>query len=78
MLKFNMLCFYSRVVRRMWTEKFVKPAMAIIILSGVVIVLTIALTCRPFQHYWQVWPDPGRMNEPMRTLAFLASILMTE
>ncbi|CAG9994670.1 unnamed protein product [Clonostachys byssicola] len=71
MLKFNMLCFYSRVVRRMWTEKFVKPAMAVVILSAVVIVLTIALTCRPFQHYWQVWPDPGPQCVPQNFTVFV-------
>lgn len=59
-LKFNMLCFYSRVVRHLWTEKFVKPLMVIVILSGIAILFTITLNCRPFRHYWQVWPDPGR------------------
>ena len=59
-LKFNMLCFYSRVVRSLWTEKFIKPIMGFVCVSAVVIVLTLALTCRPFQHLWQVWPDPGR------------------
>lgn len=61
MLKFNMLCFYSRVVRTLWTEKFVKPLMIFVVASGVAILLTLALTCRPFENLWQVWPDPGRM-----------------
>lgn len=58
-LKFNMLCFYSRVVRGLWTEKFVKPLMVLVALSAVAIIFTLALTCRPFHHLWQVWPDPG-------------------
>lgn len=59
-LKFNMLCFYHRVVRDLWTEIFIKPLMVLVALSGVAIILTLALTCRPFHHLWQVWPDPGR------------------
>ncbi|KAI1045749.1 hypothetical protein LB505_009294 [Fusarium chuoi] len=52
-LKFNMLCFYSRVVRGLWTERFVKPLMVVVILSVVVIIITLAATCRPFHHLWQ-------------------------
>lgn len=59
-LKFNMLCFYRRVVRDLWTEIFIKPLMLLVAFSGAAIILTIALTCRPFHHLWQVWPDPGR------------------
>jgi hypothetical protein len=65
MLKFNMLCFYGRVVRDLWTERFVKPLMVMVVLSAVVIILTLALTCRPFDHLWQVWPDPGSTSLQM-------------
>lgn len=65
-LKFNMVCFYSRVVRGLWTEKFIMPLMVLIIATFVAIVFTLALTCRPFQHLWQVWPDPGRECSPPR------------
>jgi hypothetical protein len=63
-LKFNMLCFYSRVVRNLWTERFVVPLMGFVGASAVAIIFTLALTCRPFQHLWQVWPDPGRTQDP--------------
>ncbi|KAG9501666.1 hypothetical protein J7337_007357 [Fusarium musae] len=32
-LKFNMLCFYSRVVRGLWTERFVKPLMMMVLVG---------------------------------------------
>lgn len=64
-LKFNMLCFYSRLVRSLWTEKFVKPLMVFVVMSAVAIVFTLALTCRPFHKLWQVWPDPGRKDGPL-------------
>ncbi|EWG53526.1 hypothetical protein FVEG_11941 [Fusarium verticillioides 7600] len=74
-LKFNMLCFYSRVVRGLWTERFVKPLMVMVILSVVVIIITLAATCRPFHHLWQVWPDPGRQCVP-QNLTFFVVILV--
>lgn len=66
-LKFNMLCFYQRVVRGLWVEKFVKPVMALVLVSAVIIILTISLYCRPFQALWQVWPDPGRKSTHIAT-----------
>ncbi|KAF5562813.1 integral membrane protein PTH11, partial [Fusarium phyllophilum] len=74
-LKFNMLCFYSRVVRDLWTERFVKPLMVVVVLSVVVIIITLAATCRPFHHLWQVWPDPGRQCVP-QNLTFFVVILV--
>ncbi|KAF4953936.1 hypothetical protein FSARC_12292 [Fusarium sarcochroum] len=74
-LKFNMLCFYSRVVRGLWTEIFVKPLMVFVVLSVVVIILTLALTCRPFYHLWQVWPDPGRSDWNPSCFCMFAAIL---
>lgn len=58
-LKFNMLWLYKRVVRGLWTERFIKPLMVQVVVSLIIIILTLALKCRPFHHLWQVWPDPG-------------------
>lgn len=74
-LKFNMLCFYSRIVRNLWTEKFVKPVMGLLAVSAVAIIFTLALTCRPFQDLWQVWPDPGGHCVP-QNLVFFVVILV--
>lgn len=74
MLKFNMLCFYRRVVRNTWSEKFVKPLMGVIGVTFMVIVFTISLTCRPFHDLWKVWPDPGPRCVP-QNVVFLATIL---
>ncbi|KAM0338312.1 hypothetical protein ACHAPU_011364 [Fusarium lateritium] len=74
-LKFNMLCFYSRVVRGLWTEKFVKPLMGFVAISVVVIILTLALTCRPFHHLWQVWPDPGAHCVPQNYVFFVVILV---
>ncbi|CAG7560612.1 unnamed protein product [Fusarium equiseti] len=70
-LKFNMLWLYKRVVRDLWTERFIKPLMVQVIVSLVVIILTLALTCRPFHHLWQVWPDPGSHCTPQNLTFFI-------
>ncbi|KAI1106975.1 hypothetical protein F4804DRAFT_256360 [Jackrogersella minutella] len=70
-LKFNMLCFYQRVVRGLWVEKFVKPVMALVLISAVIIILTISLYCRPFHALWQVWPDPGPTCVPQNEVFFI-------
>ncbi|CEF74611.1 hypothetical protein FGSG_02334 [Fusarium graminearum PH-1] len=73
-LKLNMLCLYKRVVRGLCTERFVKPLMAQVLVSFTVIILTLALTCRPFNQLWQVWPDPGPKCVP-QNLTFFVLIL---
>jgi hypothetical protein len=74
MLKFNMLCFYRRVVRNTWTERFVKPLMGVVGVTFLAIVFTITLTCRPFHNLWKVWPDPGPRCVPQSVIS-LATIL---
>lgn len=58
-LKFNMLFFYQRVVTGLWVEKLILPAFALVGASAVAIILTLTLTCIPFQKLWQIYPDPG-------------------
>ncbi|KAI0387539.1 hypothetical protein F5Y04DRAFT_240444 [Hypomontagnella monticulosa] len=43
-LKFNMLCFYQRVVRGLWVERFIKPVMGLMLCTAIVIVFTLSLT----------------------------------
>ncbi|TAQ89063.1 hypothetical protein B7494_g2644 [Chlorociboria aeruginascens] len=73
-MKFNMLCFYQRVVNGLWVEKFIKPAMALVIVTGTAIILTLSLSCRPFHKLWQVLPDPGTHCTP-ESPVFLITIL---
>lgn len=74
MLKFNMLCFYRRVVRNTRSERFVKPLMGLIGITFIAIVFTISSTCRPFHNLWKVWPDPGPRCVPQNVI-FFATIL---
>ncbi|KAG8162412.1 hypothetical protein KVR01_008177 [Diaporthe batatas] len=74
MLKFNMLCFYRRVVRNTQSEKFVKPLMGLIGVTFIAIVFTLTLTCRPFRNLWKVWPDPGPQCVP-QSVVLMATML---
>ena len=55
-----MLCLYQRVVSGVWVEKFIKPAMGLIVVSATSIFILFATGCQPFHKLWQVLPDPGR------------------
>ncbi|KAF2622925.1 hypothetical protein BU25DRAFT_451779 [Macroventuria anomochaeta] len=45
-------------------QKRIHIAMVLIATSFVAVVMTIFLSCRPFNHYWQVSPDPGNSCQP--------------
>lgn len=38
--------------------------MGLVVTSWVVVMLTIFSSCRPFNHYWQINPDPGNACQP--------------
>lgn len=75
-LKLNMLFFYQRVVRGLWVEKFIYPAMGLVVAAGSVIVLLFALVCRPFGHLFQVYPDPGEYCVPQNTIFFYSILAL--
>ncbi|KAH7246546.1 hypothetical protein BKA59DRAFT_455584 [Fusarium tricinctum] len=75
-LKVNMLFFYKRVVRGLWVEKFVQPAMGFVLASAVAVILTFTLTCRPFHKLWQVYPDPGWLCEPQNKATFYTVLVL--
>ncbi|KAI4613390.1 uncharacterized protein J4E87_009857 [Alternaria ethzedia] len=59
-LKLCVAAFYLRLTAGlgMYTHR-IYIAFASIIISFVIIIFTIYLSCRPFWHYWQISPDPG-------------------
>jgi hypothetical protein len=65
LVKLNQLFFYQRVVRGLWVQKMILPAMGLLAVALSAIVLTIALHCVPLQKTWQVYPDPG--GEPAQS-----------
>jgi len=73
-LKFNMLCLYQRVVAGVWVEKFIKPAMALVAVSGLAMCVLFFVGCHPFNKLWQVLPDPGRKY--MLMLAYCCPLLI--
>ncbi|KAH6629016.1 hypothetical protein C7974DRAFT_375909 [Boeremia exigua] len=64
-LKLCVTFFYFRLTTGLKVyQKRIYAALVLIATSFVVVIMTIALSCRPFQKYWQVFPDPGNSCQP--------------
>lgn len=58
-LKLNMLFLYQRIVKGLWVEKLIKPAMIIVGSTFIAVMLTLFCACRPYNRMWIVYPDQG-------------------
>ncbi|CAG5174536.1 uncharacterized protein ALTATR162_LOCUS7809 [Alternaria atra] len=61
-LKLCVAFFYLRLtsgLQKYTTRIYI--ALSSIIITFIVIIFTIYLSCRPFNHYWQISPDPGNV-----------------
>ncbi|KAF1925977.1 uncharacterized protein M421DRAFT_423259 [Didymella exigua CBS 183.55] len=64
-LKLCVAVFYYRLTSGLSTyQKRISVAMGFIATTFVVVVLTIFLSCRPLNHYWQISPNPGNSCQP--------------
>lgn len=57
----------------------IRIAIAAIAVTFVVVILTIYLSCRPFNHYWQINPDPGNVcqasiSKPIIWVSFVSNV----
>lgn len=53
--------------------------MGLIGTTFVVVILTIYLSCRPFNHYWQIYPNPGNtsqagISKPIIWVPFISNV----
>ncbi|KAF8540184.1 hypothetical protein BDD12DRAFT_834157 [Trichophaea hybrida] len=59
-MKFCVLSFYSRLVEQLrHYQRFIYPIWWLLVATFTGSILSTYLECRPFNHYWQVVPDPG-------------------
>jgi hypothetical protein len=59
-LKAAMCTFYYRLTKDLEGYRTrVTIGFALIITSFVVVQMNLLLSCRPFNHWWQIYPDPG-------------------
>lgn len=50
----------SRLIRKMPKEHLIKYSFwAVFAATYLAAQLTVALECKPFHLYWQIYPDPG-------------------
>ncbi|KAF4458170.1 hypothetical protein F53441_21 [Fusarium austroafricanum] len=59
-LKAAMCTFYYRLTKDLkGYQTRVAIGFALIITSFVIVQMNLLLSCRPFDHWWQIYPDPG-------------------
>ncbi|ROW04752.1 hypothetical protein VMCG_04836 [Cytospora schulzeri] len=75
-LKFNMLFFYKRVVNGLWVEKFIMPVMVLVGATGVIIMIILFASCRPYYKMWIVYPDQGANCEPQAEIYMLPALVL--
>lgn len=79
-LKLCVAFFYFRLtsgLKKYTTRIYI--ALASIIITFVVIIFTLYLSCRPFDHYWQINPDPGNVcqaavSKPILWVTFVFNV----
>ncbi|KAE8366207.1 hypothetical protein BDV27DRAFT_143825 [Aspergillus caelatus] len=81
-LKLSMMAFYVRLTNGLG-HRYRIPVwigFALVIGSFVASIIVILAACRPFHHYWQIYPDPGNICQPAISEAivwvtFIANII---
>ncbi|KAH3915753.1 hypothetical protein HBH56_079100 [Parastagonospora nodorum] len=79
-LKLCVTFFYMRLTNGL--ERYpmrIRVAMALILSTFIVVLMTIYLSCRPFHHYWQIKPDPGNacqaaISKPILWVSFILNV----
>lgn len=59
--------------------KRIRIAAGLIVITFIVVIMTIYLSCRPFHHYWQISPDPGNVcqaaiSKPIVWVSFISNV----
>ncbi|KAM7185647.1 hypothetical protein V8F20_011725 [Naviculisporaceae sp. PSN 640] len=65
-LKASLLVFYLRLTAGLGRSYRIRIyiGFAFLLASFMVVVLNLYLACRPFHHYWQIFPNPGEVCQP--------------
>ncbi|CAG7561211.1 unnamed protein product [Fusarium equiseti] len=76
-LKFCVTAFYGRLTSGL-SHLRIRVIVAYIILGITygVVALTILLSCQPFNHFWQVTPDPGLICQPTKSPAYVLVVVI--
>ncbi|CAG9946063.1 unnamed protein product [Clonostachys rosea f. rosea IK726] len=64
-IKASLCAFYSRLTDGVHGYRVrILTGYAIIGVTYLVVILTYLLSCQPFSHFWQIYPDPGNLCQP--------------
>lgn len=72
--KAAMCTFFLRLAAPLWKyRKRILASIVFVAVGWVVVLLTFFLSCRPFNHMWQIHPNPGRHCQPAISIAVLVT-----
>ncbi|KAH6609149.1 hypothetical protein Trco_002495 [Trichoderma cornu-damae] len=65
-LKASLLIFYTRLTEGLTRQYRIRiyVGFAFLAVGYIVVALNLYLSCRPFQKFWQIYPDPGNNCQP--------------
>ncbi|OTA99811.1 hypothetical protein M426DRAFT_36564, partial [Hypoxylon sp. CI-4A] len=75
-LKLCMLFLLKRVTQGLQIGKIIKPLIGTVLVFWVAILILISSLCQPFDHYWQVYPDPGEYCTPGNSVFYVTVLIM--
>ncbi|KAK7216537.1 hypothetical protein V2G26_004540 [Clonostachys chloroleuca] len=71
-IKASLCAFYSRLTDGVHGYRVrILTGYAIIGVTYLVIILTYLLSCQPFSHFWQIYPDPGNLCQPALSKVYI-------
>ncbi|KAH7316641.1 hypothetical protein B0I35DRAFT_260095 [Stachybotrys elegans] len=76
-LKFCVTAFYGRLTSGLVHLKLrVTIAYILLGVTYATVALTILLSCQPMSHFWQIYPDPGRLCQPTNSPAYVLVVVI--
>ncbi|KAF2124321.1 hypothetical protein P153DRAFT_351295 [Dothidotthia symphoricarpi CBS 119687] len=79
-LKLCMIFFYLRLTDGLQRYQIrIQIAVGLVVATFIIVIMTIYLSCRPFRHYWQIYPDPGNacqaaISKPILWVSFISNV----
>jgi len=77
-LKICVTALYGRLTTGISHLEFrVRLGYGILVATYLGVALTILCSCQPFNHFWQISPDPGRLCQATNSPAYVLTVVIT-
>ncbi|KAI0206636.1 hypothetical protein F4808DRAFT_447412 [Astrocystis sublimbata] len=78
-VKFTFAIFFSRLTSGVsHLQARVRIAYVLLGVTYIYVALGFLLSCQPFHHFWQIFPDPGKLCEPTNSPYYVLSALISD